>query len=500
MIDLEEFADSGKWFDNRYKLLNPINTEGGTADVWLAVDVGTVDNPEKYSELEWENGVDGGLRVAIKIYRPKNLLDVAGREKFINEFKIVYDCTHSNLVQPRYFSIFEDIPYLVLPFFRNGSSELLIGNLIEEKHIWKYILDVASGLAYLHALDPPIIHQDVKPANVLIDDNGNYAITDFGISTVSGHDNEGETSGTLAYMAPERFDSNGEPRKESDIWGLGVTLYELMTNKLPFGENGGRYQPDGKVVLDYPPYIPSEIRSVVDACLDKDPGQRPTAEMLVSMAREKCHESTPKKKNWTIPLLAALLLLVGGGALAFFLATNKHAEKPPVATVEEIYNKALADLDSDSLKNVERGLDVMDSLAGTKYIPAIYQMGFTYGWYRDEKSKKRKDILGIIYDDNGIPTDEKYTNYMNGYFTNILDLNDSAYARINGDAAYRIGVYHHKNAQQLENYKDLPYFKNEIELTKQFYVKSRRWKELANDTKNINKIDEFLEYLKKQSY
>lgn len=489
-MDLEEFADSGKWFDNRYKLLNPINTEGGTADVWLAVDVGTVDNPERYSELQWENGEDGGLRVAIKIYRPRNDLDVAGREKFINEFKIVYDCTHSNLVQPRYFSIFEDIPYLVLPYYKNGSSELLIGNLLEEKHIWKYIFDVASGLAYLHTLDPPIIHQDVKPANVLIDDNGNYAITDFGISTQSGGD-DGETSGTMAYMAPERFDSKEEPRKESDIWGLGVTLYELITDKLPFGKNGGNSQSDGKVMLEYPPPIPSEIRNVVNACLDKIPEQRPTAEMLVSMAREKLEQPKRNSKTWGTPLLMSLCLLAGALALAFFLMNNKNEKKTPVVTVEDIFNNAIANLNSDNLINVEKGLVQMDSLARMNYIPAMYEMGYTYGWYSADNSRKRKDILGIKHK-NGIPVDEKYTNMMIGYFTNILELGDSTFALINADAAYRIGIYYHKLAKEAQ--------KKKFDIAKHYLNISRRWAVLANDTQTINNIDLVLQNLKILGY
>lgn len=317
MIDLEKLADSEReLFDSRYKLLEPINEDGGTADVWLAVDIGPAGDEDlkTMTEEEWRERLEGGQRVAIKIYRPRNGRDVAGREMFREECKIVYDCAHSNLVPAKHYSIFMDLPYLVIPYFKNGSSEYLIGNLVNGKDIWKYVHDVASGLAYLHSLDPPIIHQDIKPANVLIGEDGHYAITDFGISTQPGGD-DGETSGTMAYMSPER-EKYKKPRKESDIWAFGATLYQLITGKLPYGRGGGKDQPDGEVKLDYPPIIPSNIKKLVNACLNKDPKQRPTAEELVLASVQK------KENRWlgrAIIAVAVALIM----SLAYWMTTPK---------------------------------------------------------------------------------------------------------------------------------------------------------------------------------
>ena len=104
MFDIEQFANSGELFDGRYKLLQTLSTDGGSADVWLALDVNTIDQ-----SLDDISGVDescGGLKVAIKIYRPKNALDIEGEQKFREEYKIVYTCHHANLLQPTNFSIF----------------------------------------------------------------------------------------------------------------------------------------------------------------------------------------------------------------------------------------------------------------------------------------------------------------------------------------------------------------------------------------------------------
>ena len=254
----------GDIFDKHYRLLRPLSTEGGTADVWLALDLNTIDDDIVEGEDSFAQARqtdDNGLKVAIKVYRPKNALDIEGVQRFRDEFTIVFNCHHSNLIQPTHFNIWQDIPYLVLPYCSNGSSELLIGQLTQPEDIWKYVGDVASGLAYLHANTPPIIHQDIKPANVLIDDKRNYAITDFGISsTQRQHHLYDNTSGTLAYMAPERF-VDETPRAESDIYAFGVTLYELLTGQVPFGENGGMNQPDGKVQLNYfNKKIPADIK------------------------------------------------------------------------------------------------------------------------------------------------------------------------------------------------------------------------------------------------
>ena len=88
-MNIEDFANSGELFDGHYKLLRPLSTEGGTADVWLAIDVNTIDTSIEDGE-ETHNGEETGMTVAIKIYRPKNALDVEGEQRFRDEYKIVY--------------------------------------------------------------------------------------------------------------------------------------------------------------------------------------------------------------------------------------------------------------------------------------------------------------------------------------------------------------------------------------------------------------------------
>jgi serine/threonine protein kinase len=187
--------DVGSVFADRYTLVKLLG-RGGFSAVWLAEDNKT------------------GVNVAVKIYAPGMGLDDVGISLFTKEFALVFDMNHTNLLHPSYFDCWERMPYLILPYCKNGSAFKYVTapEHIPAAEAWRMLFDVADGLAYLHAKQPPIIHQDIKPDNILISDEGEYMVTDFGISArvrstirkAPGAKND-EVSGTLAYMGPERF-------------------------------------------------------------------------------------------------------------------------------------------------------------------------------------------------------------------------------------------------------------------------------------------------------
>lgn len=483
MMNIEEFAKSNKLFDGHYKLIRPLSTDGGTADVWLAIDTNTIDSPiesdEDKSEVSKEE--DSGMFVAIKIYRPKNALDVEGEQRFRDEYKIVYECRHANLLQPTSFSIFEEIPYLVLPYCKYGSSEQLIGKKQTSDVIWKYILDVASGLNRLHTNAPPIIHQDIKPANVLIDNNKNFTITDFGISSKRGGSHgyyfDEENSGTLAYMAPERFQEGAEPIAQSDIWAFGATLCEILTGRVPFGEEGGNAQKTKKLPMPSIPNVPADIQRLIHACLAEEPGNRPSAADIKAAAIAK--QFPIKSKKW-IYLIGSILSV---GILIMFLVYILTPPHIPEPNMKEMYEHALYQLDSDNKDTLAIGVKQMDSLCNMNYVPALYEMAFTYGWYSDPKSVKRKELLNIDIFESG---DEKYMPKMDRYndkairlFQRIMELNDSSYASINANATYRLACYY-----VMPN----KIFKQNNEKGKFFLNRSLEWATMANDTILLVKI------------
>jgi serine/threonine protein kinase len=396
MLDIEKFADTGQLFDNHYKLIRPLNTEGGTADVWLALDTTTVSDKEALDKAPYLDDAklsELGLLVAIKIYKPKNALDIEGERRFREEFVIVFNCNHANLIHPTYFSIFDETPYLVLPYCQRGSSELLIGSFMNDDDLWRYIHDVTAGLNYLHHCNPPIIHQDIKPANVLIDDSGNYAITDFGISAkrykgVRGNqddDDYEEQSGTYAYMAPERFIDGNIPSAESDIWAFGATLYELLTGRVPFGEDGGLVQTDGKVSLPFKGIkISNDIKQLICACLSKNPSERPTAEQLLNIANQKKFKDT-KTSSPVGKILATVGLLAIAAIVVWKLMPpspghvidNSKPDSEQIETtktIDELYSEAMALVDSNNAASVQQGVQKLEILAEKNYAPAQIEL------------------------------------------------------------------------------------------------------------------------------
>lgn len=459
MLDICDLASRGELFDGQYFLIRPLSEDGATADVWVAIDANTVDDRDVLNEaggMSDEELSKIGLVVAIKIYRPQNALDVEGVQRFKDEYMMVFNCHHSNLIHPTHFSIFKDTPYLVLPYCRKGSSELLAGNLNKTEDIWRYVHDVAAGLAYLHECVPPIIHQDIKPANILLDDTNNYAITDFGISTKSfdadGERDDGEISGTLAYMAPERFKPDYEPVMESDIWALGATVYELMTGRVPFGEEGGHAQSGNKVDLAFPQNVGSDIRRLVAACLDHDPKRRPTAENLVQAAEKK--QFPVRRFTWRSLAMAVAvmtLMIVGGGLLA-----NYMQKSAPVLeiTQEEAYGMALEKMNTEIKDSLAEGIRQMEDLANKNYVPALWQLALTYGWFDDEASVGRKQLLGIelgygeyrdeLFDvaPEYLPKDVKINRMAVDCFRKIVDIDDGHFVELTMKAAGKLGSYY----------------------------------------------------------
>lgn len=263
-------------FHNRYQLKKLLG-RGGFSEVWLAQDTFT------------------SIDIAIKVYAPGSGMDDDGVKTFSEEIRRTWTLNHSALLKPQHFDVDSNMPYLIMPYCSEGSCLRRIGKMTEFD-IWSLLADVASGLDYLHSQD--VIHQDIKPDNILIDNNGRCLISDFGISTKARSTLRksmmGNVSGgTTAYMAPERFSREPAPIKASDIWSLGATIFELMTGNVPFGDLGGGMQKSGAEV----PYIKGnysdELQYLVERMLSLETWDRPTAAQIALWAEKP--NSRPKR-------------------------------------------------------------------------------------------------------------------------------------------------------------------------------------------------------------
>jgi len=239
--------------------------------------------------------------VAVKIYIS---LDPRGVEEFKNEYITTQGISHPNLLTTTYYDIWEQRPFLVMKYSEKGSSSSLAGKM-DEYAIWQFIRDVAAELRYLHSRPEPIIHQDVKPDNILVDEKGHFLITDFGISkkirsTMRKQSKRAVGAGATAYMGPERFESDPTPVKASDIWSLGVSIYELATGELPFSGLGGGMQRNGAEIPSLDKTWSKELNMVIQSCLAKETWDRPTAEQLEYFA-DNIIKGQKAKPTWKIP-------------------------------------------------------------------------------------------------------------------------------------------------------------------------------------------------------
>ena len=304
-----------KLFGERY-FLERLLGRGNFSEVWLAKDTRT------------------DIEVALKIYAPATGLDDHGLDVLSREFAIVVNANHKNLLKPLYYEVYERKPYLVLPFCEKGSIQSEIGKM-SETDCWRMLRDVAAGLHHLHHMTPTIIHQDIKPDNIMNGPTGDYMITDFGVSTHArstlrkSMSEAFQSAGTWAYMGPERFSRENMPIMASDIWSLGATAYEMMAGDVPFGNEGGMLQKSG-AEIPVLHGVSADLSRVIEACLAKDSWDRPTAGQLVEMAEDGLNgnkvylpgESRPnpnKKRNIVIASVVSVLLIVAIVATILYL-------------------------------------------------------------------------------------------------------------------------------------------------------------------------------------
>ena len=259
----------GDIIKERYTLIRFLGN-GSFGEVWLAHD-----------QLS-------GRDVALKVYLT---LDPAGIEEFQREYANTIDLSSPFLLTPEYFDVYGRRPFLVMKYCENGSSSKLTGN-IGEAQLWQFIQDVANGLAVLHNQSDPIVHQDIKPDNILIDGHGRFLITDFGISkrlraTMRRQSKRDVSSGAMPYMAPERFDSNPRLNTASDIWSLGASIYELVMGELPFSGFGGAMQRNGADMPSLPNNYSPVLNEIMQRCLNPEASNRPSAVELSNWTKTK---------------------------------------------------------------------------------------------------------------------------------------------------------------------------------------------------------------------
>ena len=235
--------------------------------------------------------------VAIKVLDPSLAVDAALEEQFLHEARTIAAAEHPHIVPLYSAEATGGLLYLVMRLLPGHTlADRIAEGKLPVAEAARIALECARALAAAHAVD--VVHRDIKPANILLDANGNATVTDFGIALVTSRparDLLGSTTGTPHYMSPEQ--SLGEEVDgRSDVYALGVVLYEMLTGTCPFsGRNATEViakhisAPIPKL-SDSEPAMPVALARLVERMLAKDPAGRPTAAELV---KELTAASTP---------------------------------------------------------------------------------------------------------------------------------------------------------------------------------------------------------------
>jgi len=230
-----------------------------------------------------------GQPVALK-FLPRGLSDDPTRlERFYAEVRIARQVSHPNVCRVYDVGEIDGQQYLSMEYVDGEDLASLlkrIGRLPNDKAV-EIARQLCAGLAAAH--DKGVLHRDLKPANVMIDGRGHARITDFGLAVAAGEVTEAELSGTPAYMAPEQLAGKGASVR-SDIYGLGLVLYELFTGRRAFTAST-LSELKRKKEEEAPPSLLESTRDVdplVDRvilrCLDRDPRGRPASALQVAAA------------------------------------------------------------------------------------------------------------------------------------------------------------------------------------------------------------------------
>jgi len=288
-------------FDGRYRILRKLGT-GGMANVYLAEDE------------------DLGRRVAIKILNDRYASDEAFTERFRREAKSAAALSHPNIVSIYDRGDSDGRPYIAMEVIEGKSlKELIVGSgPLPISQAVAYAKQILSATRFAHRHG--IIHRDIKPHNILLGHEDRLKVTDFGIarSGASQMTEVGSIMGTAQYLSPEQ--ARGAPvTAASDLYSVGVVLYEMLTGKTPFNgetplEIAMKHVNDPpRAPSEHRPDIPPELDQVVLRALSKDIHERYGTAEEFSADLDRVEAGLPVSPETTA---AATAVLTGADATA----------------------------------------------------------------------------------------------------------------------------------------------------------------------------------------
>ena len=225
-----------------------------------------------------------GMSVAIKIIDKEKVLKVGLIDQIKREISVMRLVKHPNVVELYEVMASKTKIYFVMEYVKGGElfNKVAKGKLKEDV-ARKYFQQLISAVDYCHSRG--VFHRDLKPENLLLDEQGNLKVSDFGLSALAESKHQDgllhTTCGTPAYVAPEVINRKGYDGSKADIWSCGVVLYVLLAGYLPFHDSNlmELYRKIGKAEFKFPTWFSQEVRRLLSKILDPNPSTR------ISMAK-----------------------------------------------------------------------------------------------------------------------------------------------------------------------------------------------------------------------
>ncbi|MDE7389375.1 MAG: serine/threonine protein kinase [Lachnospiraceae bacterium] len=295
----------GSMVNGKYRVLREIG-HGGMSVVYMAID-------EKANKT-W----------AIKEVRKDGVLDFeAVRQGLAVETEMLKRLRHPNL--PSIVDVIEDdeILLIVMDYVEGNalSKELTEHGAQPQEKVVEWAKQLCDVLGYLHSRTPAIIYRDMKPSNIMLKPNGQIVLIDFGTAREYKDKNLADTTclGTVGYAAPEQFGGMGQTDARTDIYGLGATLYHLLT-----GNNPSQPPYQIKPIRSINTSLSNGLEKIVEKCTQRDPDERykSCAELMYDLEHYDEIDDQHKKRQRAKVMLFAVSLVVSLASLASGITTQ----------------------------------------------------------------------------------------------------------------------------------------------------------------------------------
>ncbi|XP_047942534.1 CBL-interacting serine/threonine-protein kinase 6 [Salvia hispanica] len=233
--------------------------------------------------------MQSGRNVAMKIVGKEKVIKVGMMDQVKREISVMKMMHHPNIVELHEVMASKSKIYFAMEYVRGGElfAKISRGRLKEEA-ARGYFQQLISAIDFCHSRS--VYHRDLKPENLLLDEEGNLKVTDFGLSAFSDHLRQDgllhTTCGTPAYVAPEVIGKKGYDGAKADIWSCGVILYVLLAGYLPFQEENivAMYRRIYRGDFKCPPWFSAEARKLITKMLDPNPSTRISIAKIIDSA------------------------------------------------------------------------------------------------------------------------------------------------------------------------------------------------------------------------